>query len=78
MVGVETMGIAIVSLHHGYARQLCIRLPRFSGYQAQSGVQTRDVRGMSDQEKLKVIQGSGQNAVVLLYMQGHIALPRFR
>jgi hypothetical protein len=29
---------------------------------------------MSDQDKLKVIQSSGQNAVVLLYMQGHIML----
>ena len=49
-------------------------LPRNSWMQSRSGVRQLDVSTLDDQAKARAIQAAAQDAVVLLYMKGHIML----
>ncbi|MBX7084735.1 MAG: C40 family peptidase [Nannocystaceae bacterium] len=51
-----------------------VALPRHSSQQAQAGVTTVDVRGLSDADKLAAIERAAGTGLVLEYMPGHIML----
>ncbi len=49
-------------------------LPRNSWMQSRAGVRQKDVSALGDQAKADAIEAAAQDAVVLLYMKGHIML----
>jgi hypothetical protein len=51
-----------------------IALPRFSGWQAEAGSYTVDLRGAAATEKLRRLDLAAQNGIVLLHFPGHIML----
>lgn len=51
-----------------------IALPRYSGWQAETGSYTVDLSGASEQEKLRALVLAGRAGAVLIYFPGHIML----
>lgn len=51
-----------------------LELPRNSRQQARAGLRHVDVSTLSDAEKRRAIEAAGREAIVLLYLKGHIML----
>jgi hypothetical protein len=67
--GVDCSGL-LVDMFEGFD----IALPRFSGWQAQSGSFSVDVSQLSPDEKLRRLDLAAKDGVVLLHFPGHIML----
>ncbi|MCP4446691.1 MAG: C40 family peptidase [Myxococcales bacterium] len=51
-----------------------IKLPRFSGWQSKAGTYSIDVEGVSDVDKLRIIEQASESGVVIMHLPGHIML----
>ncbi len=51
-----------------------INLPRFSGWQSKAGTYSIEVEGVSDKDKLEIIEQASSSGVVIMHLPGHIML----